>query len=815
VTNLWQDLRHALRTLRKSPGFAAIAILTLAFGIGANTAIFTVVYCVLFRPLPFPQPDRIVQLVETYKTHSEEAGVDMRQFLQLQQYAAQSSHVFEHIAGYTEVGYNLAAPSGAEHLRGMPVSADYFRLIGIRPVIGREFLPEEDTGEGRRVAILSYGLWTRRYAADRREIGQAILLNGEPFTVIGVMPRGFDPFGLESAGAIDPGAPDVWTPLSLVAKTAATGGNIAVLARLYPRVTSTQIDAHMRIVTEDLRKEYARGSSDEMNLNVLPYQSSLGTEVQPYLLVLLGAIGFVLLIACANVANLLLARSSLRTREIAVRIAVGASSARLFQQFITESVVLGVLGGALGLLLAYLGLGSLLAIAPVDLPRSSDIHLDASAFAFTFLISISTGVVFGLLPALHGANTEINETLKEGAGRSSASVGRARLRHGLVIAELAISLVLLTGAGLMIGTFSRLLNSDPGFNPHHVLSVQFWLAGSKYNSTPEVAAFDRALTSKLQSLPGVESATVVAAGMPLERGGNNGIKVPPETEYDSAEYREITPNYFSVLGIPLRQGRLFTDSDNATSAKVVIVNEALVRSHFAGRDPLHARMYLGNTPAEVVGVVGDVKSHLDKPAEPGAFVPAAQASYDTSTLFEGWFPRTILLHTGTDPLGVARSATETVAALDPTIPVGKVRSMDQVLVHSLALRSFMMSLLSLFAFLALILACVGIYGVISYLVAQRTREIGVRMAMGARPADVLRLVLSEGARLVIFGAILGGAAALALTRLLKDMLYGISATNPLILLSGIAVLVVVALAACYVPARRAMRVDPIIALRYE
>ena len=815
MTNLWQDLRYAFRTFRKSPGFTAIAIVTLALGIGANTAIFTVVYGVLFRPLPFPQPNRIVQLVESYKTHSQEAGVDMRQLLRLQPYAGQSSHVFEYIAGYTEAGYNLAASSGAEHLRGMPVSADYFRLIGIHPVIGREFLAEEDTGEGRRVVILSYGLWTRRFAADRREIGQVILLSGEPFTVIGVMPRSFDPFGLESAGAIDPGAPDVWTPLSLVAKTAGAGGNIAVLARLYPQVTRAQIDAQMKIVTEDLRKEYARGPSDELNLNFLPYQSILGTEVQPYLLVLLGAIGFVLLIACANVANLLLARSGLRTREIAVRIAMGASRLRLFQQLITESVVLGVVGGALGLLLAYFGLGSLLAIAPVDLPRSSDIHLDASAFAFTFLISISTGVVFGLMPALHSANTEINETLKEGAGRSSASAGRARLRQGLVIAEFAISLVLLTGAGLMIGTFSRLLNTDPGFNPHHILSAQFWLTGSKYGSTGAVATFDSVLTKRLQSLPGVDSATVVAAGMPLERGGNNGIKVPPETEYDSADYREVTPSYFNTLGIPLRHGRLFTDSDNATSAKVVIVNEALVRAHFAGRDPLHARMYLGDTPAEVVGVVGDVKSHLDKPAEPSAFVPVAQASYDTSTLFEGWFPRTILLHTGTDPLSMARSVTEIVGALDPTIPVGKVRSMDQVLVHSLALRSFMMSLLSLFAFLALVLACVGIYGVISYLVAQRTREIGVRMALGAMPADVLRLVLSEGARLVVFGAILGAVAALALTRLLKDMLYGISATNPLVLLSGIALLVGVALGACYVPARRAMRVDPIIALRYE
>jgi putative ABC transport system permease protein len=360
-----------------------------------------------------------------------------------------------------------------------------------------------------------------------------------------------------------------------------------------------------------------------------------------------------------------------------------------------------------------------------------------------------------------------------------------------------------------------LLQTDPGFNPHHLLSVQFWLNGSKYNSTPQVDAFNRALTSRLDSLPGVDSASVVAAGIPLERGGNNGIKVPPETAYDSADYREITPNYFNTLGIPLRQGRFFTESDNPNSANVVIVNEALARAHFAGRNPLHAQIYLGNSPAEVVGVVGDVKSHLDRPAEPSAFVPAAQASYGTSELFEGWFPRTILIHTGADPLSLARSVVETFAALDPSIPVGKVRSMEQVLVRSLALRSFMMTLLSLFASLALVLACVGVYGVISYVVSQRTREIGVRVALGARPSDVLRLILSEGMRLIIFGALLGIAAALGLTRLMADMLYGVSPTDPLIFLGGIVLLAVVSLGACYVPARRAMRVDPIVALRYE
>ncbi|HLZ92636.1 MAG TPA: ABC transporter permease [Candidatus Acidoferrum sp.] len=809
MTALWQDLRYTLRVLRNSPGFTFVAVLTLALGIGANTAIFTVVYGVLLRPLPFPHSERIVQLVERYKAQSEEAGLDMSQFLSLQRY----NQVFEHIAGYTGVGYNLAAVSGAEHLRGMPVSANYFQVLGIHPVFGRDFLPEEDLSEGRKVAILSYGLWLRRFAGDQRQIGQSVLLNGEPFTVIGVMPRNFDPFGLE--GSIDPGAPDVWTPLALVAKTAGSGGNISVLARLKPAVTPAQLETQMKVVTQDLRKEYARGFNGEVNLSFLPYQRMVGAEVRPYLLVLLGAIGFVLMIACANVANLLLARSGLRSREIAVRMAIGASRSRLYRQLITESIVLGLSGGLLGLLLSYLGLGSLLAITPIDLPRSSDIHLDSLAFAFTFLVSILTGVIFGLVPAIQSANTDISENLKEGAGRSSAALGRARLRQALVVAEFAISLVLLTGAGLMIATFSRLLRTDPGFNPHPVLSAQFWLVGSKYNSTAQIEAFDRALAGKLQSLPGVDSAAVIAAGMPLERGGNNGVKVPPEPDYDSADYREITPGYFATLGIPLRQGRLFSDSDTASSTKVTIVNEALVRAHFGGRDPLHAQIFVGDTPAEVVGIVADVKSYLDQPAPPTAFVPAAQASSDTSKLFEGWFPRTVLIHSRLDPLTLGNTVRQTLAAVDPTIPVGKIRSMDQVLVHSVALRSFMMTLLTLFASLALVLACVGIYGVISYAVSQRTREIGVRMALGARRADVLRLVLAEAMKLILIGVALGVAAALALTKAMAGLLYGVSAADPFILLSVMLLLVIVSLAACYVPARRATCVDPIVALRHE
>jgi putative ABC transport system permease protein len=810
MTPLWQDLRYGLRVLTKSPAFTLVSILTLALGIGANTAIFTVVYGVLLRPLPFPEPDRIVQLAESYKQQTDELSLTAPQLKRLQEYGDR----FEHIAGYTSVGYNLAAGTGAEHLRGLPVSASYFSVLGIQPALGRDFTPDDDHGDGQRVAIISYSLWARRFGADPSQIGQKILLNGEPFTLIGVMPRGFSPI----AAATDlpnSGAADVWTPLALVAKTAGSGENVGVLARLKPGVTTAQLQAQMNIVTQDFRREYPGDIGKELVISFLPYRKMIGAEVRPYLLVLLGAIGFVLLIACANVANLFLARGGLRGREIAVRIAMGASRWRLFQQLLTESMLIALAGGAVGLLVAYLGLGSLLAVAPTDLPRASDIHLDGWVFAFTFFVSLLTGVLFGLAPALEASRTGINEALKEGAGRASAARGRVLLRKLLIVGEFAISLVLLTGAGLMIATFSKLLRSDPGFNPHGMLSVQFWLIGSKYNSTAQIEAFNRAAVQRLESLPGVDAAAIIAAGLPLERGGNNGFHLSNSADWNNADYREITPGFFRAMGIPLRQGRVFSEADSETANRAVIINQAFADRYFPSRSPVGEHIILGKTICEIVGVVGDVKSYLDQPAPPTTFVPAAQASYGTSALFEGWFPRSIVLRANVDPLSLSRAVHDAVAAVDPIVPTGSVRSMDQVLSHSLALRNFMMFLLSLFAALALILATVGIYGVISYAVSQRTREIGVRMALGARPGDVLRLILGEGLKLVLAGAALGILFALVATRFIATMIYGVSASDPLIFFSVITLLVVVSLAACYVPARRAMRVDPIVALRYE
>ena len=821
MTSLWNDIRFGLRVLAKSPGFTATAVLTLALGIGANTAVFTVVYGVLLRPLPFPQPDRIVQLAETYKDQTGTMSVTSTQLRRLGSY----SSPFQYLAGVTVVGYNLAVGNNAVHLRGMPVGADFFRVLGVAPEIGRDFRGEDDAGEGQHVAIVTHNLWQHYLAGDPNPIGKQILLNGEPFTVIGVMPRTFAPLG--EPGATDPGAPDLWTPIALVAKTMGSGENIDVLARLKPDATPAELAANNAHILEDFRREFPEDVGEGLHIEFLPYQRMVGMDVRVYLFVLLGAIGFVLLIACANVANLLLARGGLRGREIAVRISLGASPRRIVRLLLVESMLVAIAGGALGLLVAAVGMNSLLALAPVDLPRAADIHLDAAAFGFAFLVAVLTGALFGTAPALDATRVNISDSLKEGVGRSSASPVRTRLRKMLVVGEFAVSLVLLTGAGLMIATFSRLLHTDPGFNPHPVLSMQFWMVGSRYTSTTQVENFNHALVARLEAIPGVEAAGIVSAGLPLERGGNNGVKLidSRDTDWHNVDYREITPGYFRAMGIALRDGRNFTEGDNEAAARVTIVNESFARQFFSQKTAIGEHIALGGkTPTEIVGVVRDVKSYLDRPASPTTFVPAAQASFETSELFEGWFPRTVVVRASAahgaatnaiDPLVLTHAVRDVFAEVDPLIPTGSTRSMEQVLSRSLALRNFMRMLLSAFAVLALLLAAIGIYGVISYAVSQRTREIGVRMALGATPVGMLRLILSESLRLILFGVVIGVAAALGLTRMLGSLLYGITSTDPVIFLSVTALLVSIALAACLIPARRAMRIDPMAALRHE
>ena len=807
----FQDFRFALRTLRKSSGFTAVAVLTLALGIGANSAIFTVVYGVLFRPLPFLEPNRIVELVEMDHGQSGELDLTATQLQRLRELRP----AFEHIAGWTDIGFNIAVGNAAEHVRGTPVSADYFQVLGIHPAIGREFLPEEDRGEGQRVAILSHTLWKRRFGGELSAIGRKVLLNGEAYTVIGVMPGDFDPRGYSD---INPGVPvDVWVPLALVAKTAGSGENIEVLARLKPGVKQPQLDAQMNVVTEEFRREFPGNVGPKTRMSVLPYQFMLGADLRPFLLLLLGAISFVLLIACANVANLLLARSESRAREIAARVALGATRSRLARQLLTESVMIALFGGALGLVLAKAGLGSLLAMAPFDLPRLNDIHLDGWVFGFAFLISALTGCLSGLAPALCATNIDISGMLKAAESRATAGSDRAKLRQGLVIGEFALSLVLLAGAGLMIATFAKLMSTDPGFDPHGVLTMPFWLNGSKYHSIAEMTTFYRTVEQRIASLPGIKAVGIVAAGLPLERGGHGAVRIAGSSGSDwrPCDYREATPSYFPAMGIALRQGRGVLETDLETSNPVVVVNEAFVQKYFSERNPLGEHVFLSNGWREIVGVVGDAKSYLDRPALPTAFLPAAQASFEGSKAWEEWFPRNIVVRSSVDPFSLSRAVRQTVEITDPLVPTGAMRTMEEVMSRSLALRSFLMRVLCIFGGLALILASVGLYGVISFLVTRRTREIGVRIALGARSGEILRQILAEGLGIALTGVGLGVVAALLLTRLLERLVYAVSLRDPLVFILVSCLMIVVSLLACYVPARRATKVDPIVALRYE
>ena len=810
METLWQDLRYGFRTLAKSPGFAAVVVLTLALGIGANTAMFSVVYGVLLRPLSYPQPDRIVSIQWTYKGQPED-NLDDHQFRYFQQHHSP----FQYLAADTPVGFNLTGGGEPERVAALRVSSDYFYVLGVQPSLGRDFSPDEDRIGGPNVVILSNGLWKSNFGGDPRLIGKSIQLDGIPFTVIGVMPAGFA--SIPPDPTISPRPADLWTTIAQVAKTIGGGGNYEVLARLMPGVTRQQAHSYMDIASTDLRAEFPKRYRADLGMGVFPYLYAVSSDYRAPLLVLFGAIGFVLLIACANVANLLMARASTRSKEIAIRTALGASRSRLFRQLLTESLLLALFGGAVGLLLAYWGLDSLLALTPASLPRAHGISLDRWALAFTVLVSLVTGILFGITPAFQASAANLNHSLKEGAGRATSGAGRRRLHKALAIGEVALSLILLAGASLLIKTFANLLNTNPGFDPHPILSLQIWTTGSQYSSMAVADRFYRNITERIQGIPGVQSAAVIAAGLPFERGGNYGVKIvgDKDSQWREADYREITPNYFQVMGISLLQGRTFADTDSPDSNKVIIINQAFARRFFSNRSPIGEHLQDPNTTREIVGVVGDVKSEMAQNVPPTIFIPVAQASRATDELFQGWFPTAIIVRASQNPLAVSEAVTNAVRKIDPDLPIGKVRSMDQVLSTSLAFNSFLMTLMGVFAALALILAAVGIYGVMAYSVAQRSHEIGVRMALGARPLDIFRMVVGQGMLLTLIGLIVGLAGAIAATRLLARQLYGVKATDPLVFVVVIAVLASIAFFACYIPARRAAKVDPLVALRYE
>lgn len=803
MDTLWKDLRYALRTLGKNKGFAAIAVLTIALGIGANTAIFSVIYGVMLRPLPLPSPARLYQLELEYRGDLNQTNFAYSHF----QFFRENIHWCSAIAAFTRVGFNLSGVSDSERISALHVSADYFRLLGVQPFLGRDFQPEEDRGGGSLVVVLSHALWQRHFGSDPSVIGRAVQLDGKSYTVVGVMPAGLD----------DVQNVDLWTTLAPVAHTIGSGLNLDIIARLKPDVTPQQARAQIASLDPSFQNLQAEVLEKDNRLAIYPMQKIIGAEVGSYLWILLGAVSFVLLIACANVANLLLARGAARAKEVAVRTALGASRSRLVRQFLMESLLLALLGGSFGMLLARFSLGWLLNLVPVELPRINEIRVDGFTFLFVLGITLLTSMFFGLAPAFHSAKANLNSMLKEGVGRATGGIRGGRLRATFVVSEITLSLILLVGAALLSETFLNLLRVDPGFDPSHVLSAEIWITGSRYHSSAQLSALFDDLSNQLKRIPGVEEAAVVSAGQPLERGGNMPITASGDSEPDSVDYRVVTPNYFKTIRTPLFQGRGFSTADTGTSEPVAIVNQAFAHRHFGSRNPLGGSVQVGDDSGlrSIVGVMGDVKSYLGEPAVPTVFVPQSQADFETTLLFDGWFPTHIFVRTSGNPALLTNAVEQTIRTVDRSFPVGKVLSMDQILARSLALQRFMMVLLALFASLALLLAAIGIYGVMSYAVSQRTQEMGIRIALGAQPGKVFRLILGEGLRLAFLGTLIGVAGALGLYRLLTGILFGVRPTDPLTIATAALFLFGVTLLACYIPARRATRVDPLVALRYE
>jgi len=807
MSTLLQDVRYGLRMLAKNPGFTAVAVLTLALGIGANTAMFSVVYGVLLRPLPYPEPERIVQISRTYRGQEEYSGFTANAF----DFWQEHRDPFAHIAASTGTGFNLVGVGRAERVHALRVSSEYFNVYDVRPFLGGTFAADEDRLGGPNVAILNYQLWKEHFNGEASAVGQNILLDGMPYTVIGVMPAGF--------ASIPPA--DLWTTLGPVRQTVGSGQNYQVLARLKQSVSPQQASSYLAALTQpfaDQNYQYLKEQERKLlSFWAAPYRYAVSSDDRKPVLILFGAIGFVLLIACVNVANLMLARTAQRKHEIALRNALGAGRWRIVRQVLTESVLLAVFGAGLGLVLAYWGLGLLLSLAPEGaLARAPHIELNGWALLFTGGVAVISAILFGLAPALQAARANLQEAIKESEGHASFGRRRHRLSAAMVCAEVALSLILPIGSGLLIRTFVNLLDTDPGFNPQNMLAVQIWTTGSKYRSTPALSGFYEELVRRIGSIPGVQSVAIVAAGLPLDQGVNlnPGVWVDGHRVFPSVDYREVTPGYFQTLGVPMRAGRSFVVGDSPQSPKVAVINATFAREYFHNQNPVGQSLSLEHSELEIVGVTGDVRSSLNEPAPPTFFVPMAQTSFEIDQLVQNWAPTSILVRTAVNPQSLRRAVESAVRDADPNVPMGEIRSMEEVLATSLEFHRLLMALMSVFAGFALVLVAVGIYGVLSYLVRQRAHEIGIRLAMGAQRKDVLRLVVGQGIKVALVGLGIGTAGALALARYLSSQLYGVRPNDPLTFVVVSLLSFAVAVLAAYIPARRATKVDPIVALRH-
>ncbi len=813
METLIKDFRYGLRSLLKHKAFTGIAVLTLALGIGANTAIFSLVNAVLLRTLPFREPDRLVMVWE----EASFAGFP-RNTPAPANYAdwKAQNQVFEDMATFDHRSFNLTGDGEPQKVQAYGVTANFFELLGVKPVLGRTILPEEDKPEANKVVMISYRLWQQRYGGERNVVGRDLLLSGEKYTVVGVMPAGFQ--FMESYIGL-------WVPIAFTSEELAQRGGhyLTVIARMKPGVTVAHANADIQTIQQRIAHDYP-DQAGRLGALVMPLRDQLAGDVRRPLLVLLVAVGFVLLIACANIANLLLSRAASRSREMAVRAALGASRGRIVRQLLVESVLLVTAGAVSGLLLASWSFAFLQRLIPDGLVLSTQLSLDLRVLGFTLLLALLTAMFFGLVPAFQAGKIDINLALKQGGGRTTLNAGGNRLRSVMVVSEVALALVLLVGAGLLIQTFLKLRDQYSGLQPENVLTMRTVLPRSKYSEQPQRAAFYKQVLERMKSLPGVVTAGY-ATSIPLEwKGGTSGFFPEGRTverasaeglSYD-ANHRQVSANYLQTMGIPLLRGRPFSESDDERAMPVAVVNETMARQYWPGEDAIGKRFKLGDPEEKIpwrtiVGIAGDVRQMgADVPVKAEMYLPYEQVQD------QPWYaPRDLVIRTTVDPMGIVAAARKEIHQVDPAQPISNIRTMDEVLGEETASRRLGMTLLTIFAALALLLAALGIYGVLAYFVVQHTQEIGVRVALGAQRRNILALVLGKGMTLTLLGVAIGLGVALALTRLMASLLFGVSTTDPLTYAAIALLLTAVALVACYLPARRATKVDPMVALTYE